>query len=141
MLDGKQIRVPTYLDLPAGDYRFVVQDGATRASATCTVQVVASPAAAKLPPEAPFGWPSWSATRTDVTDAELEKLLKDLAALYVANDPDAAIAYSFYIQERDRSRQRIGQLLAHADWMQKLPALRRMLTRRDNPAEKHTNGI
>jgi formylglycine-generating enzyme required for sulfatase activity len=129
MLDGKPTRVPTYLDLPVGDYRIVVQDGATRTSGFCTVRVVADPTTARLPPEAPFGWPSGSAATIDVTSAEFGGLLKDLAALYAEEDPDAAIAYSFYVQERDRSRQRIGQLLAHADWTRQLDVLRETLTR------------
>jgi formylglycine-generating enzyme required for sulfatase activity len=131
MLDGKPIRVPTYLDLPAGSYLFKVQDGATRQSASCTVQVTASPAAAKLPTEAPFGWPSWNRTGIDVGPAEFEGLLKDLAALYASRPENAYVAFSFNIADRAFGRQRLGQLLAHADWAAHAPVLRRMLERGD----------
>jgi hypothetical protein len=130
-LDGTPVRVPTYLDLPAGDYRFVVQDGATRKSASCTVRVAAHPAAAGLPPEAPFGWPSWAPRGIEVGPAEFENLLKDLAALYNTEPANAYVAFSFYIAERARGRQRLGQLLAHADWTKQADVLRRMLTRGD----------
>jgi formylglycine-generating enzyme required for sulfatase activity len=131
ILNGTPIRVPTYLDLPAGDYRFVVQDGATRKSASCTVRVTANPVAAGLPAEAPFGWPSWTQTRIDVGPAEFETLLKDLAALYNSQPVNAYVAFSFYIAERAQGRQRLGQLLAHADWTKQADVLRRMLTRGD----------
>jgi len=129
MLDGKPVRVPTYLDLPSGEYRMVVRDCVTRLAGSCTVKVTASPAAAKLPPEAPFGWPSWQKKRIDVGPAELERLLRDLASLYAAEDTDATFAYSVYVMERDRGRHRIGQFLAQANWNENLPALKRMLAR------------
>ncbi len=131
MLNGTPIRVPTYLDLPAGDYRFVVQDGATRKSATCTVQVAANPITTQLPAEAPFGWASWSQTRIDVGPAEFENLLKNLTALYGSEPANAYVAFSFYIAERAQGRHRLGQLLAHADWSKQSEVLRRMLTRGD----------
>jgi hypothetical protein len=129
MLDGQAIRVPTYLDLPAGDYRLVVRDDATRQSGACTVKVTANPAAVKLPPVAPFGWSSGQRRRIDVGPAEMERLLNDLAALYAADEKQASFAYSAYVLERDRGRHRIGQLLAQADWTGHAPVLKRMLER------------
>lgn len=127
LIDGKPIRIPTYLDLPAGDYRVEVRDCATRMAGACTVRVTANPARAKLPAAAPFGWPSWQQRTIAVGPAELERSLDDLSALYATEDPDPAVAYSFYVMERDRSRHRLGQLLANADWTANLPVLQRML--------------
>ncbi|HUW34360.1 MAG TPA: hypothetical protein VM223_22360 [Planctomycetota bacterium] len=125
----KPVRIPTRVDGPAGTWRIVVTDCATRTSSECTVSVTANPAAAKLPAERTIGWPSWRKRRIDVGPAEFEKLLDDLAAIYADDDSHPTFACSFYVHETSRSRHRIGQLLAHADWRRHEGVVERMLGR------------
>jgi len=126
---GKPVRIPTRLDGPAGAWRIVVTDCATRTRAECTVAVTANPMAAKLPPQRAFGWPSWRERRIDVGPAEFEKLLDDLAAIYAGDTSHPTFACSFYVHETSRGRHRIAQLLAHADWQRHAPIIEKMLAR------------
>jgi len=125
LLDGSPIILPTYLDLAPGVYHIAVRDCVTRVTGNCSIRITTTHV--KLPAEKPFGWPSWRQRNIDIGTAEFEQSLKVLSALYQEEDADSTIAYSIYVMERDRSRHRIDQLLAQADWRQHLDVLQRLM--------------
>ena len=129
LLDGKPVRIPTYLDQPGARWEVAVRDCTTRKVGACTVNVRPDPVPVRLPAEKPFGWPSWRKLGIDVGPAEFEQLLDDLAAIYLEEDLHPTFAYSFYVQETSRGRHRIGQLLSNANWLDRLGVIQRMMDR------------
>ncbi len=122
------VKIPVRIGDPPGVWKIRVRDCVTGREDTGEVNVKsASPVSAIPETEDIFTPSTLSMDKIDISDSEFISLLESLRELYLTGGGRDKGSLSYYAMDRDGSRNRIMQMLNQADWMEKLPALKRYL--------------